>query len=74
MAPLQEYAENGTGGTSEGAHRKVRFPRFPKAKGKSSSSSRASGPIVHEACAQNMFKARAERAQVGAFFVAYYFE
>ncbi|CAM9487076.1 unnamed protein product, partial [Sphacelaria rigidula] len=59
-----EYTENNGGGNSEGAHRKVRFPRFQKVKLRSTASStRDSGPVVHEVCAQSMFRARAERAQ-----------
>lgn len=69
--PLQEQNGDGSGG-AEGAnpHRKVRFPRLSRARsgegggGGGGRSPRASGPVVHEVCAQSMFKARAERAQV----------
>ncbi|CAN0514777.1 unnamed protein product, partial [Ectocarpus sp. 12 AP-2014] len=68
----QEAEQNGDGGGgAEGTnpHRKVRFPRFSRARpaeggsGGGGRSPRASGPVVHEVCAQSMFKARAERAQ-----------
>ncbi|CAN0431835.1 unnamed protein product, partial [Ectocarpus sp. 12 AP-2014] len=68
----QEAEQSGDGsGGAEGAnpHRKVRFPRLSRARpgegggGGGGRSPRASGPVVHEVCAQSMFKARAERAQ-----------
>lgn len=57
----EQYA---TGSGLDRIHRKVRFPRLRRAKNFNSERGASTGPIVHEICAQNMFKARAERAQV----------
>ena len=75
---MKEFHCNGGG--SEGAHRKVRYPRFHKARhggsggGGGGGGARGQGPTVHVTCAQNMFKARAERAQVCMVCVVFYFE